>query len=301
MFIIKGAKNREGQRAKDWINAAIGETDNYGNPFEIIELSWKRSMVQRMAEYAKTRGFEDTEISDSKEGVIVTHIRRGNGCIMWERPFNGRGPFVGRLAKTPFNMVKLAKCYRDNLWTIKNKTIDYEVRAMSDKLWEEMTPQQRKFNEERIRRLHVLKSELDMQLEQGEVIKRLGGDEKAMQAEYEPKKVVDDTADEFLTEEKKALFRKEKELEEREMRIKELEEQLLQKRTEEIRQGNLPVKDNSEDTADQLRSMRPTELRRLARVKYGITLKPSEGREVALQKILEKQRAKSEEPELVTG
>ena len=40
-----------------------------------------------------------------------------------------------------------------------------EVRAMSDKLWEDMTPEQKAFNKERIRRQRVLKTEIDMEEE----------------------------------------------------------------------------------------------------------------------------------------
>lgn len=303
MFIVRKARNRDGQRAKDWINMAIGEIDNYNNPFEIIELSWKKNRVQRMAEYSKTRGFEDTEISDGPDGVNVTHIRRGNGSIMWERPFNGHGPFVGRIARTQFNMVKLAKCYRDDLWTIKNRSIDLEIRAMSDKLWNEMTPEQRAFNEERIKRLHNLKSEEDMAIANKQAIDGLGGDPRAMKHEYVSKKPTAEIPTENLTEERKMLFRKERELEEREARIKEIEEKYLKTHTAEIKKGKPPIEYRTVYTTDQLRQMKPTEIRRVARVEFGITLKPADDRTAAIEKIvaIQRERTQKEEPELVTG
>jgi hypothetical protein len=267
MFLVRGAKNRDGQRSADWIKAAIGTVDSYGNPFEIVEMAWRMTNLNRNSDYVKTRGFEDTEIAiDRNKGITVRHIRQGNGCIMWERSLNGIGPFVGRLGKTPYNMLKLAKHYKDGLWTIKDRIIDAELKALSDKMWSEMTPEQQRFNEARIKSMHSLKSEEGMN-------------------SFVPTKVSkEDVA--AIEIEKKELFRMRKELEEKEQRLKGLEGRYGSVIQEKVAAGALPTKFNSKYSKQQLLDMRPSELRQVARREFELRIMPFDNREEVMRKIL---------------
>lgn len=277
-FIVIGAKNRDGQRSEDWVKNAVGQIDNHGNPFEIIELTWKQSPIHRSGDNDKTHGFEDTKISMGKDGLKIEHVRQGGGCIRWLRSLNGVGPFVGRIAKTPFNMVKLAKQYRDGLWTVRDRSIDAELKAMSDKLWESMTEEQRKFNEARIKSSNSLKAEV------------------GMNAPYvAPRK--EKPVEEDNSEEKRELFRLRKELEEREARIKDLEKKHGKIAVEKIKAGEAPVAYNRTYTADELRKMNFYEMRKVAKRQFGIPVQPEDKKEPLIEKIMEKQKA----PEIVTG
>lgn len=155
MIVVKGATRAHD--SKEWKGLAEGEMDSFGNPFHIIRLKWHSTSLHRMATYAKTRGFDDAVITVNRStGNLKITYREKKGSIMWERPLNGVGPFIGEVAKTPRNMRILATHYRDGLWSIYNDpSTENEVRIMSDRIWAEMDEKERKYNEERIRSMHT--------------------------------------------------------------------------------------------------------------------------------------------------
>ena len=129
MIIIKLKVSRN-LTTDHWKQMAIGTIDEYGNPFRLIKLRWNKNPLHKNTEYAKTRGFEDTELSkDPRTGdIAVTY--RNPGSVMWQRPAGGVGPFIGELAQTPKNLQRLAAMYGDRLWTIMDADVDKIVAKM---------------------------------------------------------------------------------------------------------------------------------------------------------------------------
>jgi hypothetical protein len=269
MFIVRGAKNKDGMRKEDFIKDALGTIDSDGNPFEIIELVWTGYPNQRVAEYTKTRGFENTQIyvsnNPNKPGMVVKHVNRGTGCIMWTRSLNGRGPFAGRLAKTAYNMAKLAKHYEDGLWRIKDRVLDAEVKAMSKKLWESMTDKQRKYNQARIKAANTLKSEQGLNLNQA------------------PKPKVDQAE---VDEKLKSIFEREQALKAKEESLAVREQSLKEKVTQKIESGEVPLNFKTDYTVEDLLNMNFQELKKLAKTKFEIPLGPRDNRKIIVEKIM---------------
>lgn len=261
MIIVKGATRAH--PSEEWIELALGEEDQYGQPFEIVELRWNNSPHHKMADYAKTRGFEDTIISSSRRGEISINYR-SNGSIMWYRPNSRVARWVGKLAKTAKNMRLLAKMYRDRLWRISDPYVEAQVRAMSEKMWESMPDDQRKFNEARIRQMHT---------------DHLEGDLKAPDSIVSP-----DVEKEDIREEKREQFRARMDLERREKEIARKEQRLTKLEAEEIRKGKEPVQYHE----GYLSGMKIYELRKIAR-KWNITIPTTAKKPDIVKAILSKQ------------
>jgi len=122
--------------------------DQYGNPFQIIELTWNTTPLRRCATNSKTKGFEDTHIRKDIRGMPEISYRRP-GTVVWLRTVLGL--FVGKCAKTPHNMTILAANFDDNLWAIKDSVIRAEVEAMAKKLKTSLSSDMRKFHDKRIK------------------------------------------------------------------------------------------------------------------------------------------------------
>lgn len=257
MIIVKGANRAH--PSEEWIELALGEEDQYGQPFELITLRWNNSRHHKMTDYVKTRGFEDTIISSNRRGEISIRYRP-NGSIMWYRPNNKVARWIGKLAKTAKNMRLLAKMYRDKLWRIQDPYVDAQVRAMSEKLWESMPKDQKNYNEQRIEMMHT--NHLEKEL-------------KAPGSIVSPEIEKED-----LREEKREQFKARKELERREKEIARKEQRLTSLEAEEIRKGKEPVQFHE----GYLSGMKIYELRKLAK-KHKIHL-PATAKKVDLVKAI---------------
>ena len=129
---------------------AQGRIDEYGNPFQVIELSWNRD---KGAPYQKTHGFEDTVILKSGDRGKLEIKHTLPGTIWWDKSI--LGDFVGKIAKTPHNMHMLATHYEDKLWIIRDPLIRSEVEMASKEHWSKMEPEMQAFHKERIRKSNI--------------------------------------------------------------------------------------------------------------------------------------------------
>jgi hypothetical protein len=255
--VLKATKQHP---SSEWIEMAKGETDQYGNPFEIIELRWTGGPNHLNTQDAKTRGFEDTILAPGPGGTIKISYRPGS--VTWTRSMNGRGPYTGLLARTPMNMQKLASCYRDRLWRITSPAVDAEVKALSDLIWEGMNPEMKEFNEKRITAMHTGTFEGNLQAP------------SAVPAEVDARDLLD---------QKKALAKREQELKDREERLRQGEEKLLGHKVARISDGAAPVR----YTREYLVGLGWTDLRSLSKtlaVRYPHGTKSAELVELILAK-----------------
>jgi len=280
VIIVKGARNKDGRRAADYAKAAVGETDQYGNPFRMIKLRWTKNRLHRNGPYAKTRGFEDTIITVNTGTGEIAVSYRPNGSVMWDRGPLGVGPFFGELGKTAANMTRLAKCYRDGLWTIVDSDIDGEVKAMSDKHWLGMSDEDRAFNEERIRRMHILPAE-------------------DLENNTSPIKHGKDRDEDLVKEKTQIVNRREMELQEREAKLAERERTLMS-READIAETGTPI--GTGYTAEAMGHMKMHEVRKIARETYKMVCQPNMTRADIIDQIIERQlTGKQKEFETVTG
>jgi hypothetical protein len=143
---------KKGVTAEDYKKMSIGVEDEYGNPFRLIQLRWNRNSIHKMADYGKTRGFEDAVIRMVRGDIVIKY--RAQGSVMWMRPNGGFGPFMGEVPQTPKNMERLASCYGDKLFTIVDKDIEMVVAKMYEAKVENMTTKEKAANEKRIQQMH---------------------------------------------------------------------------------------------------------------------------------------------------
>lgn len=243
IFVIGATKAHP---SEEWIEYAKGINDEFGNPFEVIELQWLGSNLHRNADYAKTRGFDDARLDvdkSSANGIRITY-RQGVGSVMWFRPLGNVGPFIGKLAKTPRNMRKLAACLKDNLWRIKSPAhIAAEVKELSEKLWAGMSEEERTFNEKRVAGMHTHKMEGDLKLPEpsGDTVQTVAQD-------------------------RVALNKKQMELEAREAEVVTKEKGIVDKTARMTKQGLAPA----EYSESYLRGLKLVELRRLGRSTFNL-------------------------------
>jgi hypothetical protein len=278
MIVVKAPlMNKDGFRQRDYIEMSTGVEDQYGNPFEIIELQWISSRLHRNTDYQKTRGFEDA-IIEFPRGSELPRIRyRPNGSIHWIRRTPGRGPWRGQVAKTPKNMQRLAKTYGWRQWKILNPAIEAEVRALHDKWWESLSDEQRVAVENNIRLYNTLPSE---QEQVGNEI-----------PEADPRQ---ERAD--LTEEHRQLIIKRKELEEREERIKDRESKVNASQAEKTAETGM----SGAMTRQMLESMKMHEVRKVARQILGASIPLEMKKSDIIEKVLDLNPQKTE-VETVTG
>ena len=270
MIIIKLKVNKQ-ITADHWKQMAIGTPDEYGNPFRIAKLRWTKNPMHKMAEYTKTRGFEDAIISqDRRTGDISVSYRR-SGSIMWTRPIGGVGPFMGEVPVTPKNLQRLAAMYGDKLWTIMDADIDKQVRAMYEKMRSEMTPEQIAFDDRRIRGMH--RSSLEKE------DKEAKGPEIPLAAEKLS-----------IAEQNRLNQLKAMDLAKREEALNMKEAALNSKVEEVIERGGSPVTYGRE----YLAARKIHEIRKIAK-EVGTTFEPNETKEAIITKIIQRQEGKKAE------
>ena len=300
MIIVKGARNKDGQRTEDYLAAAAGEQDEYGNPFRAIRLRWRSTRYHRNGPNAKSRGFEDAVISVSRSTGNLKITYRKSGSATWSRGVSGVGAYFALVPRTQHNLGRLAKCYEDKLWEIVDSDVDAEVKAMSDKFWADMaahdesmkdaegnypkgyTPEV-EYNRERIRRMHVLPSEdLDSNLAP-----------VGHELEHE-KAVVDDKA--------KINNRREMELVKREAELAKRERDLIAANAK-IAAEFAPV--GTGYSAESMGGLKMHEVKKIARADFGLRIPPEMKKDEIISRILEKQtlgdKTPQEETETVMG
>ena len=258
--------------SEEFVRAALeeGVQDRDGRPFEVINLV---SLVD-MADYTSTHGYEDTFIQQVGKRLKVTH--RIPGRIRWmQGPFGGRPR--GQLAKTPHNVRVLAANYRDHKWKIMDPVQDAEIKALSDKLWEGLTPDQRTFEESRIKGANTNAS---------------GG--KLVNAEG---KTPEELA---LEEEKKVLRHRELKLRERENDVDRKETTLAGSVTKAVQEGKVITK----HVLPELQAMKMHEVRRIARSEFNIPYEQTQTKMEIIDQIMKAQGGNEipeEETLAVTG
>jgi len=272
MIFVRGAT--KAYPAEVWEKASIGTEDEFGNAFDIIELLWNKSRFHPSAPYAKTRGFDDTEIrvdSTSPTGVKIRY-RQKVGGITWLRQFGNAGPFIGKLAKTPRNMRKLATHFKDGLWIIRNPAIKKEVEAMHTQIWDKMTEEEKQFNKDRIRTMHV----------------------GALEASYNMPDTTSDAEKQELEREKVSLQKQRIDLDRREAEINSKGDALIDRKAESIREGKAATQYNEA----YLSNLKLSELRKTARKEFKLNVAENWKKETIVEKILEQQdKLYSTEPE----
>jgi len=259
IIAMNATKARPAERIKQ---LALGMEDQYGNPFEIIHLKWIQK--RRNTEYSKTRGFEDTIIAMNPTGDLEISYRRP-GSIQWVRP-DGIGPYTAEVAKTPYNMRKLATMYGDQIWTINEKNVNAEVKAIYEKIVENMPMAEKQFNEHRIKSMNSTAY----------------GNPLAM-----PKRKDNDE----LLEQKREVAIKEMELKEREAIIKEREEKIILDSVVKIRKGEAAIKYEEASLVD----MEPEQLMQIAK-DIGAFTGGSKKKEVLINSIRRKQAGEVKTP-----
>jgi len=252
--------------ADHWKQMALGVIDEYGNAFRLIKLRWNNTPNHRMTEYAKTRGFEDAVIGrDNKTGDIAITYRR-NGSAMWQRPIGGVGPFMAEVPQTPRNMSLLASMYGDKLFTIVDADINEIVKGMYEQKVDDMNHDTKKFNERRIRGLHVSALEANDK-----------DDGKAPELPVDVERL-------SVTEQNRLNQIKEQELAKKEEVLKLKEKELTGFQKDIVADGVLPSQYNER----YLSGLKIFQLRKLAK-ELGVNWKPDEKKESIIRRVLKRQ------------
>jgi hypothetical protein len=153
------------------ISNAIGEKDEYGNPFAVIRLT----AVRKHANATSSHGYEDTIVNPTQNGFIISH--RKPGRINWVKDVYGIKS-RGMLAKTPHNMKTLASNYFDKVFIIDDPLVRAEVEAMANKNRKNMTPEQIAADEARIKGMHTSKYGGAMKKQRGKTTEDVVNDER---------------------------------------------------------------------------------------------------------------------------
>jgi len=269
-LIIVKLKVSKALTTEHWKQMAIGTEDQYGNPFRIIKLRWNKNPMHKMAEYTKTRGFEDAMISkDSRTSDIAISYRR-NGSVMWQQPPGGVGPFTGELANTPRNLRRLAAMYGDRLFTIMDADIDKIVRSMYEEVLKDIPKNKKEFHDRRIRNLHRMAMDDEDKKSEGKVeipldIERISLSEKTRLAQI-----------------------KQMELDKREEALNMRESALGERAVDDAREGVLPVAYSREFLGDQ----KMFELRRIC-TEVGAVWDNSTRKDALIEKVISRQEGKN--------
>lgn len=263
MIFVRGATRA--YPSEVWEKAAIGVEDEFGNPFEVIELMWNTNRLHMMGAYGKTRGFDDAEIivdNRRPEGVRIKY-RQKIGGVTWLRRFGNSGPFIGKVARTPRNMRKLASHFEDHLWTIRDPHIRREVEAASKQLWEKMGTEEREFHEARIAAMNTHHMEKDIKLEDTSTL----------------------AAKQAMSLEKQEIQQRRMELDRREADLDKREDNITEQKAQAIREGGASTRYHK----PYLMGLKLVELRKLARRDFKIQVAENWKKETIAEKILEAQ------------
>lgn len=261
MIRIHGATPRRTQ--KEIMQAALGELDENGVPFEVIEIT----SLRNEAGSTTVHGAQDTtiEIADDNpsKSFYITH---SDGRIKWE-PSKFGGKPVAFLAKTEKNLNFLAHHYYDKTFIIKDSIVRSEVESRAKKIIDSMDEKQKEQNQKRI---------------QGMVTHKDGG-------------IITTNDGNTLDDEKyKSL---EKALKEKEMALKKKEQELNEKaafiesRIAETTSGPVKVV----HTKEELEAMHISQIRSLASGYYKFSVDSTDKKAELIEMILSKKEDNPEE------
>lgn len=132
------------------IDAAIGQTDERGNPFQLITLDWNPDL--KNAHLAKSRGFEDALIERQSRGLKIVYRRPG--CAVWmlnelTMTYSAKIPY------TKHNMAVLGSHFGDGLWNIRELTWRNQAGVIYEGIRKAMNPRQREEDNKRQKGHHI--------------------------------------------------------------------------------------------------------------------------------------------------
>lgn len=138
-----------------YVNAALGSTDEYGNPFEVITLIWNNTPLHHATGYHKVHGFQDAEIYRVRRtGELAVRYRK-TGHARFLQEYGDSGPYIAKVPRTPQNLKRLASMYGNKLFRIRERHFDEEVKTLYEKKVANMDEDVKKFNEEHDRGLQT--------------------------------------------------------------------------------------------------------------------------------------------------
>jgi hypothetical protein len=263
---------RPNRPQSDIIKAALGEEDENGVPFEVIEVT----ALRNEANYASTIGCQDTiiEMKSDVPGKKFTITHRDDvGRIRWFKDWRSGGRPRDLLANTQKNKEFLAMHFYDGLFLIHNAVVKAEVEAMAKKIKDGLTEKQKTKEEERLKSLKTFK----------------GGGRVPTQGGLSPEQIE-------LERQRKDLADKRRELEEREQSMDQKEKFFAKRVADSIESEVKVVHERAE-----LEGMRMAQLRSLAREYYKLQI-PNTMKKVEILELIFKPKAPVEAPaEQVTG
>lgn len=105
-----------------------------GIPLEIIYLDW--NPTKKCYHQTKTKGdFHNTFITRLQGGGLLVQYK-SPGSLEWLKD-GLTGVFSAMAARTPKNLRLLASMFYDGLWTVRDKTVRAEIKMMADEIDEE--------------------------------------------------------------------------------------------------------------------------------------------------------------------
>lgn len=223
------------------IQAALGEEDENGVPFEIIEVVGTRTE----ADYTSMHGCQDTfiEIGSPIQGKSFTITHRDEGRVRWLK-----GKFGGRpkalFAKTEKNMRFLAAHFYDGIFVFADSVLRAEVQARAEALKAKMG--QKELDAEN-KRLQDGKTYMH-----GGAVPTKGG---LSQKEIE------------IKEQEKSLQKREADIRKKEENLKKKEDFVAKQVGENVTKAVMPAHERAE-----LEVMKMYEVRKLARQYYKLDI-----------------------------
>lgn len=218
------------------LQAALGELDENGVPFEVIEVTTAR----READSTSMHGCQDTFVSIEGGRVEITH--REQGRVKWIKGKMGTRS-VAYFANTEENLNFLASHFNDGSFIIKDSIVKAEVKSRYDKMVEKMTQEQ--------------KEKMAKQIEDSK--KNPHGGTVVLPGRKTLKEVE-------LEEERKILDQKRRELDKKENELKQKEEFIAQRASGD--QGEVTVV----HAREELQALDMPQIRKLARGYYKLKI-----------------------------
>jgi hypothetical protein len=261
---------RPNKPSEEILEAALGEEDENGVPFEIIKL--KATRIE--ANYTSVHGCQDTFIEQESHipGRTFTIYHRDEGRVRWLKgKFGGLPQAI--LAKTEKNLHFLASHFYDGIFVITDRVIKAEVEARAKKLQAAMSEKEKEKQATRIKEAHTHKEGGPLPARGGMTVEKIE-----------------------QTEERKALDARKRELDEREQGIDQKEENLA-KRVVDTTEAEIKVVHER----GELEAMNMGQLKKLARGYYKLKF-PETTKKAEILEMIFKPVAPAEEPvQQVTG
>jgi hypothetical protein len=261
---------RPNRPTEEIIKNALGEEDENGVPFEIIEVT----SVRNEANYTSMHGCQDTfiEIGSEIPGKSFTISHRDEGRVRWLKGKFGGKPKAA-FAKTEKNLDFLANHFYEGIFIFSSNVIKAEVEARAKKIKAAMTEEQKKKQEQ-----HLQDKNTYMH---GGPMPTRGGMTAA------------ETED---SENRKNLDKRKRELDEQEQRIAKQEDDLTKRIV-----GATDAKVKVNHPKDELQAMNMGALKKLARGYYKLKIADTMKKSEIIDLIYEPEASPEPVVEQVTG